>query len=200
MKALKLILVFLFCIVDPASAQQLENIDKIGDFNDGLIAVSKDNSWGFIDLHGTLVIDFRKDVVAAPEQYPLFSNGLCLIKEMRENVHYYGYINTKGETVIPTVYIVATAFKNGYARVIKHYKTDTNGTNVLGKDIVSYSYNELIITTENKMALHIRGPYNLLFYKLKLQQDIPTIHSKFISPHLIAVTEDNNRFSILKVE
>jgi hypothetical protein len=186
--------------VAPTSAQQLENIDKIGDFHDGLMAVSKDNSWGFIDSKGTLVIDFRKDIVATPEQSPLFSDGLCLIKEERENVFYYGYINTKGETVIPTEYIVATAFEHGFARVIKPYKTDVIGTNVLGKNIVSYSYHELIITTTNKMAVHIRGPYNLLFYKLKLQQDIPVIHSKFISPELAAVREGNGKWSILKVK
>jgi hypothetical protein len=50
------------------------------------------------------------------------------------------------------------------------------------------------------MAVHIRGPYNLLFYKLKLQQDIPVIHSKFISPELAAVREDNGKWSILKVK
>jgi hypothetical protein len=200
MRALTLMLVFLFFSVDSTSAQQLENIEKIGDFHEGLMAVSKNNSWGFIDSNGTLVIDFRKDIAATPEQSPIFSNGLCLIKEERENIFYYGYINTKGETLIPTEYIVATAFEHGFARVIKPYKTEVIGTNVLGKNIVSYSYHELIITTTNKMAMHIRGPHNLLYYKLKSQQDIPVIHSKFISSHLILVREDNDKFSILKIE
>jgi hypothetical protein len=57
---------------------------------------------------------------------------LCLVKEKREDIVYYGYINTKGETNMPTQYLIATPFENGQARVIKCYKTDTNGDTILG--------------------------------------------------------------------
>ncbi|WP_292889152.1 WG repeat-containing protein [Nonlabens sp.] len=199
MRALRLTLIFLCCLIGSGSAQHLENIDEIGNFSEGLLAINKNNSWGFIDVNGTLVVDFRTDIAAPHGHSPIYSNGLCLIKEIRENIWYYGYINTKGDLVIPAEYIVATAFENDYARVIKPYKTEVIGTNMLGKDIVSYSYHELLITTTNKMALHISGPHNLWYYKLKLQQDLPMIHSTFISPHLIAVKEAD-RWKILKIE
>lgn len=198
MKNLKLIVFFLLSIVYASEAQQFTNIEKLGDFNEGLMAISNDDSWGFIDINGILVIDYRKDIVASSEESPIFSNGLCLIKEKRENIVYYGYMNTKGETIIPTEYIVATPFENGFARVINYYKTNT-GTNALGQNVVYYSYNELIIDTKNKSALHIRGPHNLLLNKLKLQEYIPAIRSKFISDLLITVKEDDNTYSIHKL-
>lgn len=196
MRNLRLIVLFLLSIVYVAGAQQLTGIDKTGDFSEGLMAINNDDSWGFIDIDGTLVIDFRKDIVAASQESPIFSNGLCLIKEKREDIVYYGYMNNKGETIIPTEYIAATPFENGFARVIKHYKNESGKTNIMGKNMVNYSYNELIIDTKNKSVLHIRGPYNLLFNKLKLQQNIPAINSKFIGDHLIAVKEGDNTYSI----
>lgn len=181
-----------------AGAQELTNIVKIGSFSEGLMAIGNDDSWGFIDTNGTLVIDFRKDIVASSKESPIFSNGLCIIKEKRENIVYYGYMNTTGETIIPLEYLAATPFENGFARVIKHYKTDTGGTNVLSQNIIIYSYNEIIVDTKNKVVLHIRGPFHLLLNKLKSQEEIPTIRSQFISERLITVKEDDKTYSILK--
>ncbi|WP_157812187.1 WG repeat-containing protein [Polaribacter sp. ALD11] len=182
-------------IIYVTSAQQLKNIAKIGNLSEGLIAIKNDDSWGFIDIKGVLVINFRKDIATSSGEFPVFSNGLCLIKEIREDIIYYGFINTKGETIIPAEYIVATPFKNGFSRVINYYKTDT-GTNAFGQSVVYYTYNELIIDTENKSVLNFSGSHNLLLHKLKLQKDIPTIRSKFINDDLISIKEDNNTFSI----
>ncbi|WP_452228075.1 WG repeat-containing protein [Lacinutrix sp. MEBiC02404] len=196
MKHLKLVVLFLLSTAYSANAQSLKNIDALGHFNEGLMAISNGNSWGFIDTNGTLVIDYRKDIVATATAPPIFSNGLCLIEEKRENIVFYGYINTKGETVIPTEYIAATSFENGFARAIKYYKIDTGDKNTLGKNIVNYSYNELVMDTKNKFILHISGPHNLLFDKLKSQHSIPTITSKFIGDHLISVKEEDSTYSI----
>lgn len=199
MRHLKLTVLFFLTMVYTVGAQELKNIEKVGDFSEGFMAVSNGNSWGFIDVNGTLVINFRKDIAASPKAFPVFSNGLCLIKEKRENIIYYGYINTKGETIIPTEYIAASSFENGYARVIKNYKTATRGTNVLGKKKVSHSYNEMVIDTKNKLVVQVRGPHNLLLYKLKSQEDMPVLRSQFINDRLIAVIEDNNTYSIRKL-
>lgn len=196
MKHLKIIVLLFLGMCYATNAQVLTKIDEVGFSNDGLIAIRKADSWGFLDINGMLVVDFRKDIVATPEAFPIFNNGLCLIKEERENIVYYGYINNKGETIIPTEYIAATPFENGFASVIKHYKTDTGGANILGKKIVIHSYNEMIIDTKNKLILHISGPNHMLFDNLKLQQNIPAIRSKFIGDHLVAVKEDDNTYSI----
>lgn len=188
--------IFFLSLAINLNAQTLSQIENIGTFQEGLIAIKKGNTWGFIDTNGTLVIDFRDDLVALPKSPPVFNNGLCLIEEMRDGISYFGYINTNGEKVIPTEYIAATPFENGFARVIKHYKTNIGGTNALGKNIVKYTYNELVIDTQNKTAQHLRGPINLLFERLKLQQHPPIITSSFINKNLIAVKENDKTYTI----
>src|SRR5690625_1372656 len=178
------------------NAQVLKEIDEVAPFEEGFSGVKKDGLWGFIDSSGELVIDYREDIVASANKAPAFSDGMCLIKEVKDGITFYGYINTEGEIVIPAEYLIATPFENGYARVIKHYKRDTHDSNVLGKRIVYYSYNELLINTENHTVQVLRGPYNLLFEKFKLQKNPPKITSKFINDNLIAVRDEDNRYMI----
>ena len=44
-------------------AQTLEELDFIAPFNDGVAAIKKDNSWGFINDKGAILINFRDDLV-----------------------------------------------------------------------------------------------------------------------------------------
>ncbi|MFT7252255.1 MAG: hypothetical protein ACI9FW_002015, partial [Flavobacterium sp.] len=41
-----------------------ENIDYISPFYDGVAAVKKGNNWGFMDKKGTIIINFRNDLVS----------------------------------------------------------------------------------------------------------------------------------------
>ncbi len=195
-----IILVFFLSLAIDSNSQALSQIDDIGTLQEGLTAIKKENNWGFIDTSGTLVIDFRDDIAMSPKQLPAFNNGLCLISEMKDGVNYFGYINNKGEKVIPTKYLVATPFENGFARVIEHYKIETGNTNTLGKKIIKYSYNELVIDTNNKTVRHLRGPINLLFDKLTLQQNPPIIKSSFINGNLISVKESDNTYTIYNLK
>lgn len=181
------------------NAQVLTKIDEATPFQGELGAVKKDNTWGFINDSGKLVIDYRKDIVLS-DGVPVFSDGLCLIEEEIDGVKFYGYINAKGEKVIPTEYLAATSFKNGNAQVIKHYREETGTTNALGKDIVSYSYNELLIDIKNETIQHLRGPIHLFFDKLELKNNPPVISSKFINDNLIAVPQKDNTYSIFKLD
>src|SRR5699024_8230912 len=104
-------------------SQVQTKIDEVAPFVEGLAGVKKVNLWGFIDSSGVIVIDYRNDIVALANKAPTFSNGMCLIQEDKDGIIFYGYINTKGEKEIPAEYLMATPFENGYARVIKHYKT-----------------------------------------------------------------------------
>lgn len=189
-------LVFLFAVGLHLNSQTLSKIDNIGTFQEGLTAIKKGDSWGFIDSSGTVVIDFRDDLVASPKRPPVFNSGLCPIKKIKNGITYFGYIDTKGSVVISPEYLAITPFENGYARVIKHYKTNTGSTNALGKNIVKYSYNEIIIDTNNRALQHLRGPINLLFDRLKLLQNPPIITSSFINKNLIAVKENDNTYTI----
>lgn len=193
-----LILLLLASLPFFTNAQVLTKIDKVTPFQEGFGGVKKDNSWGFIDNSGTLIIDYRKDIVSHNGD-PVFSDGLCLIQETRDGITFYGFINTKGDKVIPADYLDATVFENGYARVIKHYKEDTGNTNALGKNIVNYTYNELVIDTKNKTIQHLRGPNHLLFDSIHLQQYPPIVHSIFINENLIAVRLKDNTYTVYKL-
>jgi len=199
MKRYILITLLLASISFHTNAQVLTKIDKVTLLQEGLGGVEKGGEWGFIDSNGILVINYRKDIVVPSGGTPTFSSGMCLIQEVTDGITFYGYINTKGEKVIPAEYLVATPFENGYARVIKYYKEDTGTINALGKNIVNYSYNELVINTKNKTIQHLRGPYHLLFDRLHIQQNPPVITSTFISDNLIAVRENDNTYTIYKL-
>lgn len=183
-----------------SNAQVVSNVESIAPFNEGLAAIKKGNTWGFIDTKGTVVIDFRQDVTTYDKQLPRFNDGLCLIQEQRDGIMYYGYINTSGEQVISPEYLAATPFENGFARIVKYYKTETGNTNALGKKIITYSYNELVIDTKNETVQHLRGPFNLVFDRVKLRQNPPTINSKFINEHLISVKERDNTHTIYNLK
>lgn len=200
MKRTILIVLLLSVLPFATNAQALKKIDEVASFQEGLGGVKKGDAWGFIDADGILVIDYRKDIVEPPNGDPTFSNGMCLIQEEKDGITYYGYINTKGEKVIPAEYLAATPFENGYARVIKHYKSDTGTTNALGKKIVNYSYNELIIDPKNQTVQHLQGPNPILFDSSKLKENPPVITSMFISDNLIAVREKDNSYTIYKLE
>lgn len=182
------------------NAQTLKKLDKVASFQENLAGVKKDDSWGFIDTTGKLVIDYRSDIVVPPNGEPSFNNGRCMIQEVKDGITYYGYINAKGESVISTEYLNATPFENGYARVIKHYKSDTGTTNALGKNIVNYSYNELVIDSKGQTVQHLQGPNHLLFDKIRLKENPPLITSNFIRENLVVVRENDNTYTIYKLK
>lgn len=194
-----ILVLFFISIVFNANAQLYSNIDTATAFNEGLSGIKKGNSWAFISTDGTLVIDFRNDFVETSNMPPAFNDGLCLIKETREGITYFGYLGTNGEVVIPAEYLVASPFENGRASVIKLYKTDTGGTNALGKTIVTYSYNEMIIDTENKTVFLVKGPINLSLSQLLKKQNIPAISSTFLNKDLISVKQSDNTVSIYRL-
>lgn len=202
MKRTILMVLLLSILSFGTNAQILTKLDNVAPFQADLGGIKKGDSWGFINTDGALVIDFRKDIVIPPNAAPNFSDGLCMIQEIKDGIIYYGYINTKGEKVIPAEYLTATPFEDGYARVIKHYKSDSDSdiTNILGKKIIKHSYNELLIDTKNKTIQHLRGPHNLLLEDLKAQKNLPVITSKFISDNLIAVRENDNTYTIYKLD
>ncbi|MFA6599194.1 MAG: WG repeat-containing protein [Ignavibacteriaceae bacterium] len=89
---------------------------NFGQFNDGLAPILNDNKWGFIDTEGNIVIQpvFRAYVSGFGEN-PYFSEGLTpVIDAETEKV---GYINKKGEMVIPYQYYSGDNFHEGVAFV-----------------------------------------------------------------------------------
>ncbi|MCA6362000.1 MAG: WG repeat-containing protein [Bacteroidetes bacterium] len=78
--------------------------DFIGPFSEGLARVSRNDCSGFIDITGNELIECR------PAEFGNFSQGLAW---MRDSTGRWGFINRKGETVIPPLYDRAESFAAG---------------------------------------------------------------------------------------
>lgn len=92
------------------TAQKFDDRDA---FNEGLAAVKIGDRYGFIDTTGTVVFTLE------PEYYPLhFSDGLALVVQTVDSTDRWGYINKKGEWVIPPQFSDANHFHGGLAYVI----------------------------------------------------------------------------------
>ena len=189
----------LFCV--RVNAQQLDNIDRITPFHDGLAAVEMDGKWGFINAEGDLVVDFRNDLVLGqqcPKQcakdksamdYPVFHKGRALVKVNNDGIAHYGYIDKTGKMVIAADFLNATHFSEQGAIVLKLYKENIGNDVAMGKNMIVYSYNEEVINTDGEVIMHLRGPMNITYSKANLKTP-PAIASKFMNEGLMATRVD----------
>ena len=76
--------------------------------NEGYAAVKRGGAWGFIDLQGTVMIDFLFE--------DALSFGQHLTAVMQDDL--WGYINMQGDIVIEPVFLEAKSFSNGSAPVL----------------------------------------------------------------------------------
>ncbi|MFT4155089.1 WG repeat-containing protein [Parafilimonas sp.] len=109
MKRLLPLLVFAF--VMPAQAQKCDKVFADAQrFHNGLAAVMKNGRYGYIDIKGNTVIDFRFSNART------FADGLAPASDEKG---LWGYINGKGDFIISPEYNFADSFDNNEARVIK---------------------------------------------------------------------------------
>jgi len=119
-----------------------ENITQVRRFSEGLAAVEfKYPHWGYIDKKGMLVIS------AEFTQAKDFSNGLAAVVHNRDS-RLYGFINKKGEMVIPETMLDASFFNSeGFSRVGPNYKSGI--INKQGEFTVPFSDGYQIVPDEN---------------------------------------------------
>jgi hypothetical protein len=200
MKRTLILVVALYIIPFFGISQTIENLDFISPFEENLAAVKKGNQWGFINKEGALVINFRTDLVKTRirnEEYPVFNNGRCIILKKQNDISYFGYIDTFGKTVIKPTFLNATNFHNNSAIVLKLNKEKAGYNNILGKDIVYYTYIEVIINANGEIKENLTAPINVILSKEKLKIP-PKITSKFLSEKLISVKNKKGRWTIKK--
>ena len=195
---MKTFLFVLLLLVVPVSlhSQEHSGITSVGELSDGLISVEKDGKWGFIDAHGTMVIDYRDDLVAG-ENAPEFHEGRCLIHLSKDGIPYYGYMDTKGNTVIEPQYLNATAFKDGYAIVLK-MEEQVRGTNqYLNKEIIDRNFDEVLIDASGEEIKYLTAHKGVMLDAKKYKR--PEIVSKVLSSELVAFLDQSGEWKIIRL-
>lgn len=184
-------------------AQIFNDVDEVTPFQGDIAAVKKGNQWGFIDAKGTLIIDFRNDLVLTTVKddtgittsFPMFKNERCLIKKLIDNTYFYGYIDKKGNEVIKPTYLNASNFENGHAIVILTSKDVIGYNKVLKKDIISSKIEEFIINPSGEMVKYLENPRNNDSPKTNPKTP-PFFYSKFIAPNIVAVKKKDQKWDI----
>ena len=111
--------------------------DKVTSFVNGVANVEKDGNWGAINTRGKIVIpiDYEALGVLAGDKI-----SACKIMPNINNAIRCGYIDKKGNEVLPFKYIWTVDFSEGIGAVqgsdTRWYYIDENGENIFGK---SYS-------------------------------------------------------------
>ena len=197
--------IFLTLLIIPilGIGQTIENIDFVSPFHDGLSAVKKGNNWAFIDQNGSIIIDFRQDLVKTKTDkgyYPLFSNGKCIIAQKKDDILLYGFIDKKGNISIEPQFLNVLNFQSDKALALIVHKETIGYNDIFKKDVVNYHYFEVVIDENGnsldhltQLALHISPKYSK-------SKEPPVITSKFISDNLIAVKSDENKWNLRKIK
>jgi len=199
---MKRLLIVIFLIPILGFSQSIENVDYISAFNNGVAAVKKGGKWGFMDKEGTLVINYRDDLVSTKTDntnYPIFRNERCLVTLKKDGIPYYGYIDKSGKIVVEPQFLNATNFIENAAIVLKLVKENL-GTNELMKNVVSYHYFEVIIDKDGEVNQYLsQDPIHITLTKEKMRNK-PVITSKLISDNLIAIRNNNKKWTVKKVK
>ncbi len=201
----KLVALFALVLLIPLNgiSQNLDKIEYISPFNDGLASVKKGNEWGFINTNGDLVIAFREDLVLSKVgalSYPIFSNERCLITEERNGISYFGYINTTGKTIIEPQFLNATNFNESKAIALELVKKNLGTNNLLDKPVVSYDYFEVVIDVDGNILHYlITEPIHISLSKKYFKQP-PNITAKILSNDAFATYEKDKTWKIRKFQ
>jgi len=200
---MKKALITLLLIPVFALAQTMEELDFIAPFNDGVAAIEKDNSWGFINDKGAKIIDFRNDLVLTKTDdghYPVFNNNRCLILEKKDGILYYGYINKTGEKVIETKFLNALNFNNNVALALEVLSQTRGKNDLLDKPVVYYKYYEVIINTEGNVKQYLDPKGTNIALDKEFIKNPPKITSKLISDDLFARLNKNDKWIIKSIK
>ncbi|MGB5419944.1 WG repeat-containing protein [Algibacter sp.] len=200
---MKKILIILLLIPVFVLSQTTEEFDFVSPLNDGVSAVQKGNSWGFINDKGDIFIAFRDDLFVTENEghkYPIFKNNRCLISEIKEGITYFGFIDKTGETIIEPKFLNALNFDNDETIALELIKDVIGENDVLKKNIVNYKYCEVILTSDGTIKHYLNPKGVRIVLDKKFLKAPPEITSKFISNSLVAVKNENKKWIIKLIE
>ncbi|QXP58344.1 WG repeat-containing protein [Olleya sp. HaHaR_3_96] len=199
--AILLIVIVLFPII--SYSQNTEGLAFISPFHDGVSAIKKGDQWAFINVDGTIVIDFRADLVTTKSEdgiYPIFNSDRCLIKEVIEGIPYYGYIDKTGAVSVKPQFLNATNFNNNSAIALKLIKVDLGENGLVGKEMYVYKYFETTIDVSGEIKTVLTEEETIGLIPKNFRTPL-AITSKFISEHLIATkSKATNLWHLKKID
>ena len=200
--------VFTILVALPITAQVLQSIDEIAPFSEGLAAVRKGQQWGFINEEGDMVIDFRDDIYTNPKvdvtktdvlgvKYPMFNEGLCLIKRtVEDGVPVFGFINKIGEVVIEPQFLNVFPFKNGYTTAVLFDK-NFKGENEFKLKIYEFKFFDVRLNTAGEITDYFEKRDHI---QMTIKRyEMPEIRAKIINENLVATQIEGKGWSINKL-
>ncbi len=201
----KAIILFIAVLLIPVLCftQNIENMEYISSFNDDVAAIKKDGLWAFINAEGTIIVNFRNDLISSKNDdgnYPVFKNGRCIIVKEKNGISYFGYIDKTGKTVIEPQFLNASNFFDNRAIVLGLIKQEAGINPILDKNIVYHKYFEVIIDAEGNILNYLNPKGVNITLDKKFLSKPPTINSKFISKYLVSFKTNDNKLDIIKID
>ncbi len=207
MKRFIIVLVVLFALPISTFSQDLKGIDEIAPYSEGLAAVRQGNQWGFIDEEGTLVIDFRSDLLWKKDadlsrsdvkgvRYPSFKEGKCIIWKMEGDIPLYGFIDITGSVVIEPEFLNVRSFENGYTTGVL-FRKEYMGKNEIKMTVYDYKFNDVLMDSSGKIVEFFGQRENI--HLRKSRYELPYIWVKKLSDKAVAVKSKGEGWEVRKL-
>lgn len=190
-------------------SQEPKEFDYVANQENGFTAVKKDGSWGFLDNNGNMAVALRSDLIANDNptpgkigvtgvKYPQLKDERAIIKKQKNGINYYGFINARGETIISPVYLNVSNFSHGKALAIKLEQEELGENQLLGKRVLSYKYDVVLLDKEGEILKYLEGPFPVSVSRKKLKQ-APAINAKWLGENMLGVKGPNGKWRIHKL-
>ena len=185
-----LILGILISIPFVLFAQEPKEFDFVANEVNGFTAVKQGNTWGFIDNNGNMAVSLRNDLVSNEDpksgkvgvegiKYPQLQEERAIIKKEKNGINYYGFINASGKTIIEPIYLNVSNFYYGKALAIKLEEERLGENQLLGKGVISYKYDVVLLDKNGEVIKYLEGPFPVAVSKKKLRE-APAINAKWL--------------------
>ena len=201
-----LILGILISIPFVLFAQEPKEFDFVANEVNGFTAVKQGNTWGFIDNNGNMAVSLRNDLVSNEDpksgkvgvegiKYPQLQEERAIIKKEKNGINYYGFINASGKTISEPIYLNVRNFYNGKALAIKLEEERLGKNQLLGKGVISYKYDVVLLDKNGEVIKYLEGPFPVAVSKKKLRE-APAINAKWLGEKVVSVKGPNGKWKI----
>ena len=167
-------------------------------FSEGLACVKINDKNGFIDKSGNLVIQpsFSRACWVSD-----FSEGLAAVYTGDDNPG--GFINKKGEWVIPPVYSFISAFSEGLAVVKKELSSRYGFINLRGEMVIPETYADGLSFHEGVATVKISGPADATTFAIidksgkQIVKDLPYLFTGIFVEGVAGVQNENHLWGFI---